>query len=257
MIDAHIHLDQYLNNHFEDELKRWREAGLKKVVAVSTSLASSYQTLELKHKYPDFVIAAIGFHPEQSIPTEREMLEWLSLLHAERSSIAAIGEVGLPHYQLESLGAGALEVHLGQLQQFAQLAVHERLPIILHAVHDKAALALNILRKEGIKLAHFHWLKASKETTEQILQAGYFVSLTPEVCYRTRDQELVKLVPLEQLLLETDGPWPFAGPFQELPTTPLMIKESATKVAQLKQLSTRELLAQCERNMKNLYGEEL
>lgn len=256
LIDAHIHLDQYMNNNnFYDDLEKWREAGVKQLVAVSTSLASSYQTLELKRKFPDFIYAAIGFHPEEEVPIERDVLEWISLLQRERSIISAIGEVGLPHYQLAKMKAGALEAYLELLELFSELAVKNRLPLILHAVHDKAELAVEVLGREKVELAHFHWLKGEKAIVNQIINSGYFVSVTPEVCYRDRDQELAKLMPVEQLLLETDGPWSFDGSFQGISTTPLMLMESAHTVSQLKGITTEQLFLQIEQNIKQLYGE--
>ncbi|KYD31566.1 TatD family hydrolase [Parageobacillus toebii] len=200
MIDAHLHLDQY--NDIEEEIKKWQEAGIAAVVAVSTDLRSSYRTLELKQKFPDFIYAAIGFHPEQPLPSSLEWEEWLRLLQIERPHLSAIGEVGLPYYSAEAVLR--FSDYRDFFEQIVRTAAAASLPLAIHAVYDKASTALHILQKNKIKKAHFHWLKAEPAIIERIVACGYFISITPEVCYRTRDQKLLSRVPIKQLLLETD-----------------------------------------------------
>uniref|UniRef100_C5D2F1 TatD-related deoxyribonuclease n=1 Tax=Geobacillus sp. (strain WCH70) TaxID=471223 RepID=C5D2F1_GEOSW len=200
MIDAHLHLDQY--SDIEEEIKKWQEAGIAAVVAVSTDLRSSYRTLELKQKFPDFIYAAIGFHPEQPLPSSLEWEEWLRLLQIERPHLSAIGEVGLPYYSAEAVLR--FSDYRDFFEQIVRTAAAASLPLAIHAVYDKASTALHILQKNKIKKAHFHWLKAEPAIIERIVACGYFISITPEVCYRTRDQKLLSRVPIKQLLLETD-----------------------------------------------------
>ncbi len=191
LIDAHIHLEQY--NLTEAMLEDWRAAGVAGVVAVSTDLASSYRTLELQQKHPNFVYAAIGFHPEFPLPSDRDFLEWCRLLKAEADKISAIGEVGLPHYSLPTLSE-PFEAYQEFLSRCLSIAKANKLPVALHAVHDKAVLALKLLKKHHIRNSHFHWLKAPENVVEHIIANGSYVSVTPEVCYRQRDQELIKAV---------------------------------------------------------------
>ncbi|RAK18429.1 TatD DNase family protein [Anoxybacillus vitaminiphilus] len=250
MIDAHIHLDQYPN--VEAEMKKWEEAGIKGVVAVSTDLRSSYRTLELKLKFPHFVYAAIGFHPEQTLPNETDWNEWLHLVKTERHRLSAIGEVGLPYYTLKQ-SSFSLANYVEFLEKVTEAADTYDLPLVLHAVHEHAELALTILRKYNISSAHFHWLKAPLPVVEKIIQLGYYISVTPEVCYRQRDQLLLSHIPLEQLLLETDGPWPFTGPFANIKTSPLLLFESVKCVAKAYQKSVESVRKQVLTNTLKLY----
>ncbi|UFJ42369.1 TatD family hydrolase [Brevibacillus humidisoli] len=252
MIDAHIHLEQYPDEHIESLIEQWRAAGVEYVIAVSTNLPSSYRTLELQTRFPDFVRAAIGFHPEQLPPDETELDELLSLIRQERHRLAAIGEVGLPHYELSHLPSSALLHQQELLDRYAALGRELCLPLLLHAVHDKAALALDCLQRHpGIK-AHFHWLKAPKAVVAEIVAAGFYLSLTPEVCYRERDQRLARQIPLEQLMLETDGPWPFSGPFTGQATSPMMLFAAAKTTAFLKGVPPEQLIRQCTENTRRL-----
>ncbi|WP_088105372.1 TatD family hydrolase [Halalkalibacter urbisdiaboli] len=251
MIDAHIHLEQY--DRISDQIERWRMGGVKSVIAVSNNLASSYRTLELKEKYPDFVFACVGFHPEYELPKVKELEEWKSLIRLERKRITGIGEIGLPHYQLDKL-SNSLPDYIQFLAECFEVANEHKLPVALHAVHDKAGLVLQLLKTYKINKAHFHWLKAPADVLQAIVESGYYLTVTPEVCYRERDQQLLMQVPLSQLLIETDGPWEYHHPmFKQERTTPLFLEEMVQTIARLKRINTTELEKQLTRNTLNCY----
>ncbi|MCX7570990.1 TatD family hydrolase [Tumebacillus sp. DT12] len=250
MIDAHLHLAQYPAETVEREIAAWRAGGVESVIAVATDVRSCHRTLELQRRHPDFVRAALGWHPEQALPKRSEREEIFALIQNEQPSLAAIGEVGLPHYSQTEHLAGYQEL----LAEFAVLAAETGLPLVLHAVHDKAGLALQVLERHSGVRAHFHWLKADAPALDALLAAGHIVSVTPEVCWRERDQELARRVPLAQLLIETDGPWPYEGPFAGRPTTPLFLNEVRGAVARLKGITAEELDASCRQTVRAFYG---
>jgi TatD DNase family protein len=103
----------------------------------------------------------------------------------------------------------------------------------------------------------FHWHKSTPETTAAICKAGYFISVTPEVCYRERDQQLVQAVPLGNLLLESDGPWPYRGEFSGQVTTSALVARVAEKVAELKHVAVEEVQAVTTNNAARLFGKSL
>lgn len=253
LMDSHIHLDRYPMDEVDKLVSGWREDGIAGVVAVSMNLASAYRTLELKQRYPEFIYAAVGYHPEQPLPCPGELDELISLLYKERKMIDAVGEVGLPHYNLEAVRK--LAAYRELLAQFALLSVKLDLPLVLHAVHDKAALAVDVLLLHGVRKAHFHWLKAPDEVVDRIIEHGYYISVTPEVCYRERDRRLARRVPLSHLLLETDGPWPHHGPFAGKMTTPLFLRKSIAAVAKLHGILPEEAAAASSQAVQNLYGQ--
>ncbi|RBW69215.1 TatD family deoxyribonuclease [Bacillus taeanensis] len=253
MIDAHIHLDQYNREDLPAYIEKWKKAGIKGAVSVSTNLRSSYDTLELANQFPDFVIPCIGFHPEQPLPAECELNELLTLIRSERHTISAIGEIGLPHYSYENSKFPSLQHYIELLKIFIEKAKQLSLPVVLHAVHDKAAIVYELLQKyEGVN-AHFHWLKAEKKLLQLIIEAGYFISVTPEICYRERDRQLVSQVPLSQLMLETDGPWPYHEIFENTKTTPLLLKEVVQKTAEIKKISSKNVKDLTTKNTAHFY----
>ncbi|WCK52721.1 TatD family hydrolase [Aneurinibacillus sp. Ricciae_BoGa-3] len=251
--DSHIHLDAYTAcpADLAYAIEQWMEAGITGVIAVSTDLASAYRTLELQRAFPDFVHAAAGFHPERQLPSDREISEMLQLIATERDRLAAIGEVGLPHY---SEHTKSLSHYTELLEIFAGEAVKHKLPLVLHAVHDKAEIALSILQKHKVPTAHFHWLKAPEPVLQRIIASRYYISVTPEVCYRTRDQLLLKKLPNDRFMLETDGPWPFTGVFSHNKTTPLFLLETARQAARVRAMDLDTLLVQASANTRRCYG---
>ncbi|QOR68691.1 TatD family hydrolase [Cytobacillus suaedae] len=248
MIDSHIHLDKYEN--VDQKIECWQANGVTGVVAVSTDLKSSYQILDLKKRYPTFIFAAIGFHPEQPLPSEKDYLEWKRLVSSERQLLSAIGEVGLPYYTKII----SIKPYIEFLEEAMKLGRNEDLPLSLHAVHNQAECVYHMLIQNSVTKAHFHWLKANPSTLHSIIKSGYYVSVTPEVCYRERDQLLVKDVPLHQLLLETDGPWPFNGPFEKKETSPLFIRKMANFIASIKSVTEEDVISQTTNNTKCLYS---
>jgi TatD DNase family protein len=107
-----------------------------------------------------------------------------------------------------------------RLDRLLDLAMRWNLPVALHAPHGAAADALEALKDHGIEHAVFHWHKAPAAVTRAIVDAGYLVSVTPDVVSRDRDRDLVTGVPLESLLVESDGPWPYGGEFEGLESGP-------------------------------------
>src|SRR5215510_3300335 len=135
-------------------------------------------------------------------PTDADLDLVEAQVAANHSRLVALGEIGLPWYCLgQSPDAAEVLVRgRGRLRRLLDLATRYDLAVILHAPHGAAATALEALKRRGIERAVFHWHKAPAEVTREIIDAGYFVSVTPEVVYRDRDRELVEAVPIESLL---------------------------------------------------------
>jgi TatD DNase family protein len=109
-------------------------------------------------------------------------------------------------------------------------------------------MALHALVAKGVERAIFHWHKSPLDVTRAIVDAGYLVSVTPEVVYRERDRELVEAVPLESLLVESDGPWPYGGEFEGMASGPWLVSRVAEEVAKIKRLPVDETMYQISVN---------
>lgn len=252
IIDAHIHLDQYEDHEIESMLEGsdWIEA----VVSVSNNLASCQRNLALSKTCPK-VKPAFGFHPEQTLPTENELISLIDWMSQHSTDMIAVGEVGLPYYLRKEHNVPSLQYgrYLEFLETFIKLAKKWDKPIALHAVYEDAPVVCDLLEKHSMAKAHFHWFKGDEKTMARMAENGYYISVTPEVVYREKIQKLAHAYPLEQMMIETDGPWPFAGPFSEKRTHPRMMKKSIDRIAKIKNLSVTEVADNLLRNAKTFY----
>lgn len=242
LVDVHCHLDAAAYPDPDVVCQQSRDAGVAAVVAAGTGLTSNARILDLQQRFPRQVWAALGLHPERLDTSREEMEAVVAQIEAHRDRVVAIGEIGLPHYTL--LDKRMTEAQARQQEALLHALVHAaarlNLPVVLHAPHAAAAVALDILRRYDPPGAVFHWHKSTPETTAAICDAGYHISVTPEVCYRERDRQLVQSVPLANLLLESDGPWRYDGEFTGQRTTPALVSRVAAEVAQLKGLADRK-----------------
>jgi TatD DNase family protein len=252
MIDAHIHLDQYTTKEIEGILEGsdWLEA----LVSVSNHLESSKRNLFLSRKYSK-VNSAFGFHPEQSLPDEIDLMELIEFMNQHQDEMIAVGEVGLPYYLRmgQKVSKSQYGQYVEQLEIFIEKAVKWDKPVVLHAIYDDAPIVCDLLEKYSVKKAHFHWFKGDEKTVLRMIENGYFISVTPEIVYKEKIQKLVETYPLEQIMIETDGPWPFEGPFSGKMTHPVMMRETIFMIANIKNLSEKEVLERVLENTKRFY----
>jgi TatD DNase family protein len=242
LIDTHIHLTSPRYADLAGLVARAQQAGIAGVVAAAVDEASSHQILSMCDAFPAFVHGGLGVHPERSV-SDDEVERVLALIRHERRRLAAVAEVGLPWYTIRERPDRDTLIAAGEprLQRFLRLARELDLAVVLHAPHETAAPALALLRAERIERAVFHWHKASPEVTGAIVEHGYYISVTPETCYRDRDRELVAAVPLSNLVIETDGPWPYGGEFEGRPTEPTFLGRVVQEVATIKGVTIDEM----------------
>lgn len=241
MIDAHIHLDQY-----NKEQQATLLASGTSFITVSTDYASCLANLQLA-KHPA-VHSALGFHPEQPVASTEQQAAIFALIRKHAFDIVAIGEVGLPYYEQVDRDA-----HITLLERFIALAKELDKPIVLHAVYEDAQIACDLLEKHKVTRAHFHWFKGDAATITRMIENGYMVSITPDVCYEPEIRSLVARYPLSQLMVETDGPWPFEQEFSGQLTAPAMMARSIEEIAHIKQLPKEQVATQLYNNTTTFY----
>jgi TatD DNase family protein len=245
IIDSHCHLHDPAFGDVRGTVVRATEHNVWGAVAVGCDLATNERTLRAAAENAKAVWAALGFHPEWTLSRlDLEAVE--AQIHANHSKLVAIGEVGLPWYGLGAAAdADAVRREARErLERLTGLACRYDLPVILHAPHGAAADALAVLKRRGVDRAVFHWHKASAEVTREIVDAGYLVSVTPDLVYRDRDREMVERVPIESLLVESDAPWQYQGEFENVTSGPWLVARVAEEVAKIKRVPVDEAMYQ-------------
>lgn len=240
MIDAHIHLDWYKREEQNVILKDLVQYGIEGLIAVASDLDSSLQVLELGKRNRK-VFPAIGWHPEQELIKQAELNQLIELIKSRQDDIIAIGEVGLPYYLKQEKSQINVEGYQSILKKFIQVAAQLELPIVLHAVYEDADSVIEMLDDYRIKKAHFHWFKGSRQTMDKMIERDYVISVTPDCLYEEEIQSIIAYYPLELMMVETDGPWRFDGPFQNQITHPKMLEHSIAKIAEIKKRAPKEV----------------
>jgi TatD DNase family protein len=250
IIDSHCHLHDPAFEDTRGAVTRATEHNVWGVVAVGCDMDTNRCTMEAAAANGKTVWPAFGFHPERTDLDDDDLAAVERQVMTDHSRLVALGEVGLPWYSLEGAADAASLMARGR-RRFARLldlAVRYELPVIVHAPHGAAQMALQALLDKGVDRAVFHWHKAPPHVTRAIVDAGYLVSVTPEVVYRERDRELVEAVPLESLLVESDGPWPYGGEFEGMASGPWLVSRVAEEVAKIKRLPVDETIYRLTEN---------
>lgn len=255
IIDSHCHLHDRAFSDLRETLSTALAHDVWGVVAVGCDPETNARTLAAAAGASKSVWACLGFHPEWLQLGDDDLDRVEQQLGEHHHQVVGLGEVGLPWYSLQDAADPAALMVRGRqrLHRLLGLAARYDLAVALHAPHGAAAGALDALRHHGIERAVFHWHKAPPDVTRDIVEAGYFVSVTPEVVYRDRDRELVEQVPLESLLVETDAPWRFAGEFEGFPSGPWLAARVAEEVAKLKRLPVDDVMFALSSNTCRLF----
>lgn len=255
VVDSHCHLHDPAFANLRETLRTALAHDVWGVVAVGVDPDSNARTLAAAAAAPKAVWACLGFHPDRVSLTDGDLERVEAQVSRHHARIVGLGEVGLPWYSLEDAADAATLMARGRerLDRLLGLAARWDLPVALHAPHGAAVGALEALGRHRIERAVFHWHKAPAEVTRRIVEAGYLVSVTPEVVYRERDRELVQTVPLDSLLVESDGPWKYGGEFEGLPSGPWFASRVAEEIAKLKRMPVEDVMHQLSTNACRLF----
>ena len=257
-VDAHIHLadSKYAQNVGEivEDAKRSRVFAL---VANSMDLESSRQSLRLAEEYPDHVYAALGIHPWNTKNLgSNEIQETIDLIFENgenRQRVVAVGEIGL-----DSSYSGSGEPTEAQMQVFHKmLSAAEKLslPVIIHS-RGTTSQIVSLLPSYKIKKVLLHWFSQPHSLIAQIVDRGYYITEGPPSVFSDGIREVIRRIPLTNLMTETDGPVRFRGPFKGKLTTPSFIPTVVEAIAQLKGKEKTEVADQIFQNFIDFFGVE-
>jgi TatD DNase family protein len=257
-VDAHIHLadSKYAQNVGEivEDAKR---LGVFALVANSMDLESSRQSLRLAEKYPDHVYAALGIHPWNTKQLQsNEVQNTVDLIFENgenRQRVVAVGEIGL-----DSSYSGSGEPTEAQMQVFHKmLSAAEKisLPVIIHS-RGTTSQIVSLLPSYKIRKVLLHWFSQPHSLIPTIVDRDYYITEGPPSVFSNGIREVIRRIPLTNLMTETDGPVQFRGPFKGKLTTPSFIPTVVDAIAQLKGKEKIEVADQIFQNFVDFFGVE-
>jgi TatD DNase family protein len=248
-IDTHCHLDFPDFRQDRDGLiRRCRSEGLGYLINIGSSLEGSRQSVALAEAN-DFIYAAVGLHPhEAECFSEAAAGELISL--ASHKKVVAIGEIGLDYYKNYSPRENQQAVFARLLAKAREL----KLPVIIHC-RQAACDLLKIIQGYLPLQAVVHCFSGDEKFLQECLDKGFLVSFTCNITYKKADalRQLVRLTPLEKLMLESDAPFLAPESLRGKRNDPLSVKLLAEEIARLKQVSLSEVANVTTDNAKRFF----
>ncbi|RMD67824.1 TatD family deoxyribonuclease [Candidatus Pacearchaeota archaeon] len=251
MIDVHCHLD-LLKNQVE-VVRRAREQGVRLIVANGTNSNSNSEVLALAEKL-EGVRAACGIYPLEASEKELELLREVCLKNKDK--VVAIGEIGLDFKELAGVSSNAVhanrETQISVFREVAKLARELDKPLIVHSRKAENE-CVEVLSSLGQAKVVMHCFSGKLSLANEIVSRGWVFSIPASIVFSTHFKELVKRVPLDNLLCETDSP--FLHPQKKFPNEPANVKFSYAEIASLKGISLRECVEKIRGNFERIFGE--
>ena len=205
LVDTHAHLDfPDFDPQRQEVIARAGQAGVKYIINVSSDLRGCAASLELARNYEN-IFAAIGIHPHSAEETREEDFQRIPGL-LKNKKVVAIGEVGLDYYR----NLSPQDRQRDLFSRFIGLSLETKLPMIIHS-REAETDTISILKSRGGENVKgvVHCFSGSLDFCRQCLDLGLSISFTCNVTYKKSEasRELVKYVPSNRLLLETDCPY--------------------------------------------------
>ena len=252
LIDSHAHLD---NSRFNDDLDEVilaaHNAGVRHILTIGCDLNSSIINADLASRYEP-LYAAVGFHPHDAAALDQESLDQIQGL-LQQPKVVAVGEIGLDYYRNRS----PHDVQQRAFRQQIQLAAESGKPIIVHDrdAHDDV---VRILTEEnaGAIGGVLHCFSGDEEMARKCLDLGFYLSFTGAITYPKNEavRAMLRQLPLDRILLETDCPYLSPQPFRGKRNEPAYLVFTAQTLAEIKGLTLADIARITSRNCHDLFG---
>ena len=249
IFDTHAHYDSgAFNADRREVLSSMPEKGVGLIVNPGCDERSSRAALALAEEF-SFVWAAVGVHPEDMGSLGPDSLETIRSL-AGHEKCVAIGEVGLDYYWDDTHKAEQKELFAAQLA----MAIELDLPVI---VHDREAHAdcLELVSAFPEARGVFHCFSGSAETARELLRRGWYLGFDGPVTYKNARKalEVLEIVPLERILVETDSPYMSPVPLRGKRNDSSNLVYILQKIAEIKGVTAQEIERIAWENGKRLF----
>ena len=232
LIDTHSHLDDTrYDADREAVIARARETGVETMVTIGCDLTSSRSAVALAEHYP-FIYASVGVHPHE---VKHICDDWYDELRRlpQREKVVAYGEIGLDYHYNHS----PPKLQRDRFREQIGLARELHLPIVVHT-REAQDDTIAILREEhaGDIGGVFHCFSGDAWLAKDALDLGFYLSFSGVVTFQnaTMLRDIVKTVPLDRILIETDGPYLTPVPHRGRRNEPAFVRLVAEKIAEIK-----------------------
>ena len=253
--DTHCHLDnQQLSSVVEDVVGRATAAGVSRMTAIGTDVENSRRCVGIAERFEQ-VYAAVGIHPTvcQNFAADDD---WNSIVElADHDQVVAIGETGLDlHWDTSTF-----EVQKQWFQRHIDLSFEKELPLVIH-MRDCESEIVEMLEQSAIDgriIGIMHSFTGSAESAQRCLALGMYISFAGMVTFKKSDdlRAVAATIPDDRLLIETDAPYLSPHPVRsKRPNEPSYVVHTAACLADVKNISPKELWDITTRNARRVFG---
>jgi len=258
-VDSHAHLEIVTNAAPDSEevrkvLDDARDAGVDRVVQVGYSAVQSQWCVDAADHWIGRVLAAVALHPNEAPVVEDLEHDWSIIAKlAEHPRVRAIGETGLDYFRTPP------ELRKRQQESFKwhiELAKKHKKALVIHD-RDSHDDVLSVLLEVGApEKTIFHCFSGDLEMAKICIERGYTLSFAGTVTFKNAPQlrEAVKIVPADQLLVETDSPFLAPSPHRGALNTPAQIANIVRAIADERSVSDSELATTLSNNAERIFG---
>ncbi len=252
MIDTHLHLDfPDFRKDFHAVLQRAAASGVEAMICVGIDEPSSLRAVEMANKYHQ-VWATVGIHPHDAAKASDTSFLRLKKM-AEDPRVVAIGETGLDYYRDRS----PRDVQQRVFREQISLARETGKPLVIHCRDAYKELMDILVHEEANKVGGIlHCYSGDIDFALKSLRMGFYISFSGTVTYPNAAnlRDVVSMVPLDRILIETDAPFLSPVPYRGKRNEPSFIEATYKTVAEIKKLTVTELQSHCRLNLQNLTG---
>ncbi len=228
--DTHSHI--YFDNYSKDRdklISNFDNDELDLVMSIGINLETTKKSIELAEKH-NKIYAVAGFHPSESASLNNETMDTLKKF-CEHKKVKAIGEIGLDYYR----NYQPVEVQKKAFAQQLELASELNMPVVIHDrdAHNDVYDYLKAFK--GKVKGIMHSFSGDYEFARKMIDLDYYISITGVVTFKKAEtlKDVVKKVPLEVLLSETDCPFLTPEPYRGKRNQPAYVKYVVKRIAQI------------------------
>ncbi|HKZ49440.1 MAG TPA: TatD family hydrolase [Candidatus Nanoarchaeia archaeon] len=250
--DVHCHLYDKSFDNDRDKVIREAKKALFGILNAGENPEANRKVLELSKKYPNFCYPSFGIHPDSIHKlTDEELSDEIKWIKKQKP--IAISEIGLDYMVIkrDKLDAFAKMRQAEWFEQLLQLADSLKVPAVIHSRWATRPV-VEILEELKPKKAVLHAFAGSLEEAKRAVKLGYKLSIGNTVAYAEQKKDLVKELPVEAFLLETDSP--VLGPDPKKRNEPANISLTVKEMAKIKNIKEAQVIEITNENVKELFG---
>lgn len=239
--DSHSHLnDEKFDVDRLEIINKYREEDIAKFITNGYSLESSRQAIEISRNC-DITYATVGISPNDIPQNEEELWKEIDEIKklGNNENVVAIGEIGLDYYWNKD----NRDIQLETFRRQIEIANELDLPIVIHT-REAVMDTLQIIKNNPVKnKGVFHCCPLNRELVKEALKLDFYISFSGVITFKNSKNadEIINMVPMERILIETDSPYLSPEPVRGKRNTSINVKYVAEKIAKTKELTLDEV----------------